>query len=227
MIFIIDFDGTLSPDDTVDKLLEHHADPHWQVLEQGWLAGRISALECMRDQVRLVRADPFTLGKFFHGIRLDPTFDAFWRHVREYSRVAVVSDGLDHAIHTALRAAGLKGLPVFANQLDFVAPDRLELSFPYRQSNCRGGNGVCKCAVASGLAGRHGGPVVLVGDGKSDACLAEIADTVFATGSLVKHCEARGIPYIGFKDFSDVLRIVKTWPVSTPLTTIAESSSGN
>lgn len=221
MIFIIDFDGTLSPDDTVDKLLENHADPAWEDLERDWLAGRISALECMRDQIGLVRADRIRLEKFFQGIKVDPHFRTFWRHVREFAEVAIVSDGLDHAIKVALQGANLSALPVFANQLSFVAPDSLSLSFPHRKNDCRGGNGVCKCAIATQLAQTHGGPVILVGDGKSDACLAGMADTVFAKGSLIKHCESERIPYIGFNDFSEVLDVVKTWPVDTALTALA------
>lgn len=211
MIFILDFDGTLATEDTVDQLLEHHADPAWQDLEADWLAGRISALECMQNQVRLVSADHITLGKFFRNIRLDPHFDAFRRHVGRFAHLAVVSDGLDFAIHTALRHAGHDGLPVYANQLHFVSPDRLELTFPHRHAECGGGNGVCKCAVARQLAARHGGPIVLVGDGKSDACLAGIADVVFAKGSLIGHCLERGIAHTAVAHFGDVLQAVRAW----------------
>lgn len=221
MIFIIDFDGTLSPDDTVDKLLEHHADPAWETLESDWLAGRISALECMREQIALVRADRTSLEKFFHGIAIDPAFRAFWLYVRNFAEVAIVSDGLDHAIKTALQGAKLHDLPVFANQLNFASPNSLSLSFPHRNNDCRGGNGVCKCAVASQLAETHGGPVILVGDGKSDACLAGSADTVFAKGSLIKHCQEKGIPYTSFSDFSDVHNVVKTWAVESAYAALA------
>ena len=221
MIFIIDFDGTLSPDDTVDKLLESYAPQAWEDLESDWLAGRISALECMREQIGLVQADRISLEKFFQKIRLDPHFRAFWLQVRQFAYVAIVSDGLDYAIQTALRGADLNDLPVFANQLNFVAPDRLTLSFPHRKSDCQGGNGVCKCAVATQLAQAHGGPIVLVGDGKSDACLAGIADVVFAKNSLVKHCTEKAIPFIEFADFSEVLSVVQTWPNKASLAALA------
>lgn len=220
MLFVIDFDGTLAVDDTVDRLLEHYADPSWASLEADWLAGRITALECMGAQIGLVNADQVTLERFFRGIELDPHFPAFWDHVRPYAQVAVVSDGLDHAIHTALRGAGLD-LPVFANTLHFVGRDRLELSFPLRQTDCAGGNGVCKCAVARDLAKASGGPVVLIGDGKSDACLAARADIVFAKSSLLRHCQEQAIPHTPFEDFSDILRIVQAWSPAGKLPAIA------
>lgn len=221
MIFVIDFDGTLATLDTVDTLLEHYAPPRWEELEADWLAGRISALECMREQISLVRADHITLGKFFQGIQLDPHFRKFWQHVRSFAQVAVVSDGLDYAIQTALRGAGLKDLPVYANQLNFIAPDRVELSFPHRKADCQGGNGVCKCAIAKQLTTGHGGPIVLVGDGKSDTCLAGIADMVFAKSSLLRYCIDREIPHIPFENFSDVLNAVKTWAPDTSLEALA------
>lgn len=211
MIFVIDFDGTLALDDTVDRLLEAHAAPSWRELEADWLADRIDAHECMQRQIGLVRGDRVALERHFHEIRLDPGFTPFLRHVRDFAHVAIVSDGLDHAIHCALRQAGLDGIPVFANRLDFVGEDRVALAFPHRDAACAGGNGVCKCAVASQLAAQQGGPVVLVGDGKSDACLAAHADIVFAKSSLLRHCESRGIAHTPFETFADVLHAVESW----------------
>ena len=75
---------------------------------------------------------------------------------------------------------------------------------------------MCKCAVARELSGPVGGPVVLVGDGKSDACLAGSADVVFAKSRLLDYCREQGIAHIPFTSFTDVLSIVKTWRVHQP-----------
>jgi 2-hydroxy-3-keto-5-methylthiopentenyl-1-phosphate phosphatase len=210
MLFVIDFDGTLSVRDTVDTLLGHYADPAWQEVEQAWLDGSISAVECMRTQIRMVRSDHVTLANFFRGIQLDASFLPFYRHVREFARVVVVSDGLDHAIQVALRNVGLTELPVHANRLHFV-PGGIDISFPHIDPSCDSGNGVCKCAVARDLAAEVGGPFILVGDGKSDACLAGRADLVFAKSGLAGHCERAGIPFRRFQTFADVLAVVRGW----------------
>ncbi|MDF1481660.1 HAD-IB family phosphatase [Extensimonas sp. H3M7-6] len=220
MIFVIDFDGTVSTQDTVDQLLAQHADPAWQELEDAWLQDRISAVECMQGQIRLVRADARTLAAFYRSMRIDPNFRAFSEHVRSFAALAIVSDGLDQAIHACLGRHGISELPVYANHLERILPDRLELHFPLRQSSCQAGNGVCKCAVAQDLAAQHGGPtvpIVLVGDGKSDACLAARADIVFAKGSLIEHCRAQQIAHTPFETFADVLRVVRGWPQARPL----------
>ncbi len=221
MLFIIDFDGTLSVKDTIDDMLEHFADPSWEDIEQSWLNGEINAVECMTQQVRMVKSDNITLEGFFRGIQLDATFVPFYKHISQFAKVAIVSDGLDHAVKVAMRNAAMPDIPVYANHLHFT-PDGLDISFPNKVEGCAGGNGTCKCAIAQNLSLESsgtfgaGGPVVLIGDGKSDACLAGRADIVFAKGSLIKHCEKNNIQHHKFQTFADVLAKVKTWPQNLP-----------
>ena len=215
MLFIIDFDGTLSVKDTIDDMLEHFADPSWEDIEQSWLNGEINAVECMTQQVRMVKTDNITLESFFRGIQLDATFMPFYKHISQFAKVAIVSDGLDHAVKVAMRNAAMPDIPVYANHLHFT-PSGLDISFPNKVEGCAGGNGTCKCAIAQNLALDANGPVVLIGDGKSDACLAGRADIVFAKGSLIKHCEKNAIQHHKFQTFADVLSKVKTWPQNVP-----------
>lgn len=210
MLFVIDFDGTLSVGDTVDAMLERFASPEWKVVEQDWLDGHITAVQCMQKQMRMVRSDHVSLENFFRGIQLDASFLPFYKHVSQFSKVAVVSDGLDHAIKVAMKNAALPELPVYANKLHFV-PHGIDISWPHKDPTCIAGNGVCKCAVARDLSCGDK-RIILVGDGKSDACLAKEADVVFAKGSLIKYCEKHEIPHFKFQTFADVLVKVKTWP---------------
>lgn len=213
MLFVIDFDGTLSVRDTVDAMLEQFAPPEWEDVEQEWLDGHITAIQCMQKQLRMVKSDHMTLENFFRGIQLDATFLPFYKHISQFAKVAIVSDGLDHAIKVAMKNAELPELPVYANKLHFV-PAGIDISWPHKNPSCNAGNGVCKCAVARELSDDR--RVVLIGDGKSDACLAGEADVVFAKGSLIKHCEKHNIPHIKFQTFADVLARVKTWPHDFP-----------
>lgn len=52
----VDFDGTISLEDTTDVILERFADPEWRTVEAEWLAGRIGSRECLARQIDLVRA---------------------------------------------------------------------------------------------------------------------------------------------------------------------------
>ena len=48
-----------------------------------------------------------------------------------------------------------------------------------------------------------GGPKLLIGDGRSDECLAGEADFVFATAKLLRHCQAHGLPHLAFQNFAE------------------------
>src|SRR5882762_10361470 len=101
MLFIIDFDGTVAPTDTVDALLERFADPEWRRIEERWVAGEINSQECMAAQLSLVRGGRAALKEFLESVVVDPFFPAFVRQVSPYADLVIVSDGLDHPIRHA------------------------------------------------------------------------------------------------------------------------------
>ena len=210
MLFIVDFDGTIAPTDTVDALLERFAAPEWQRIEQRWIDGRINSQQCMKAQLGLVRADRDILEGFLQSVAIDPFFSEFVRHASTFAEVAVVSDGLDYPIRHALQKLDIAPVPVRANHLE-ILPYGLDISFPYTDAACAHQSGVCKCAVARALEGGRGRSIVLIGDGRSDRCLARYADHVFAKDSLRKYCEDEGIAHTSFESFHDVLAVVRAW----------------
>jgi 2,3-diketo-5-methylthio-1-phosphopentane phosphatase len=207
MLFLVDFDGTISPTDTVDVLLERYADPEWTRVEERWVRGEITSRECMASQIALVRADRAELERYVRSVVIDPTFAEFMRTVRPFAEVVVVSDGLDVTAQHALRGLDI---PVFANHLQF-RESGFALSFPYAEGACKVGSGVCKCEVARKANAGRGLTTVLIGDGRSDFCLARSVDFVFAKGTLRSFCEAENIIHSPFETFADVLPIVRRW----------------
>jgi len=209
LLFVIDFDGTIAPTDTVDALLERFAEPEWRQIEEEWVRGGINSRQCMASQIALVRGERAELEEFLHSVDIDPSFEPFVRHVRQFAELAVVSDGLDDPIRHALCRLGVP-FRIYANRMGF-RPGGLSLSFPYSDAACAVGSGVCKCAVARSINAGRGLPTVLIGDGRSDYCLARSADFVFAKGSLRRMCEAENIIHTPFETFGDVLTIVRRW----------------
>ena len=209
MLFIIDFDGTVAPTDTVDALLERFADPEWRRIEERWVAGEINSQECMAAQLALVRGSRAVLEAFLQSVIVDPFFPEFVREASRLGELAIVSDGLDHPIRHAMRTIGAT-VPIFANHLIFSG-DSLALSFPYRDAACKVKSGVCKCAVTRAIDAGRGLPTVLIGDGHSDRCIARCVDYVFAKGSLRTFCEAENIAHTPFQSFSDVLSTIRRW----------------
>src|SRR5436190_7661275 len=93
---LVDFDGTVAPDDPTDRLLERFADPLWRVVERAWQSGQISSRECMQRQVELLRVTPQALDEQIRGVRIDIGFAPFLKFCRRRGAdVKIVSDGFD------------------------------------------------------------------------------------------------------------------------------------
>lgn len=203
MRVICDFDGTITRQDTTDLVLEALAHPEWQALEDRWIAGVITAAECMREQIALIDASQAELDAVLDTAVLDPGFLHFvaWCRARHVP-VSIVSDGADYFISRILRRHGLLDLPIVANRL-FRRDGRWHLEQPWARVGCANGSGVCKCAAA-GPWGEALEMTVFVGDGRSDFCVSAKPDLLFAKSSLADYAAARGQAFIPFDTFADV-----------------------
>ena len=204
----VDFDGTISLEDTTDVVLERFADPSWQKVEAEWLAGHIGSRECMKRQVELIRATPEQLDALCDEIPLDPQFGDFVAlcHSRNIP-VAVVSDGLDRNIIRMLSRMNID-VPVLANRLVYQGDRRWSLEFPYANASCQSGAGNCKCIA---LNSEQNTLRILIGDGRSDFCASETADFVLAKAALAEHCQTSGVPFIVFGNFAGATPLLADW----------------
>ncbi|MEZ5852755.1 MAG: HAD-IB family phosphatase [Hyphomicrobiaceae bacterium] len=204
----IDFDGTIAPLDTTDLLLERFADPAWHDVEELWRSGAIGSRECLARQVDLVRATPAEMDAFVAGIEIDPGLPGFVALCRAHGmRATVVSDGLDRTVGSVLARYGID-VPFVANHLEWIGGDRWRLTFPHARGDCRALSGNCKCQFAEAATGSRR---ILVGDGRSDFCIAERVDMVLAKGSLVAHCRKSGLPHFAFAQFDEATSLLAAW----------------
>lgn len=211
---IVDFDGTVTKKDTTDLLLSRFALPQWREIEDEWTSGKIGSRECMRRQVDLIRATPQQMQEFISFIEIDWHFKSFVRLCQRMGLpLKIVSDGLDLTIRAVLHRAGLDGLTIVANHLTHLGEDRWALTSPHASADCRSAAGTCKCAVAGQRA-----PLLtlLIGDGRSDRCLAREADLVFAKASLLKYCQAENLPHQAFETFADAAILLRA-ALETPV----------
>jgi 2,3-diketo-5-methylthio-1-phosphopentane phosphatase len=205
---LVDFDGTIAPIDTTDLLLERFARPAWRAIEDEWKAGRIGSRECLIRQIDLVRATPAELDAFIGAVEIDSGFARFVKLVQRLGHaVAVVSDGLDRTIRGVLERCAID-VPFFANHLQWRGADRWRLTFPHAKGDCASLSGNCKCAFAEGRPREVG---ILVGDGRSDFCLAGRVDLVLAKNTLLQHCRSAGLPHIAFDDFDHATALLAHW----------------
>ncbi len=204
MRVVCDFDGTITRRDSLDYVLSRLAPPAWEAVEAAWLSGDITAAQCMRQQIAMIEASVDRLDSVLDEVELDPTFAPFV-DLCDARRIPllVVSDGVDYFIRRILGRERLNYLPLVANRLVLDDHGAWSLEQPWSQAPCTAASGVCKCAT---LSTGPDGPVIYIGDGRSDFCAAGQADLVFAKGALADHCRASGIAFQPFEAFDDVAR---------------------
>jgi 2-hydroxy-3-keto-5-methylthiopentenyl-1-phosphate phosphatase len=204
MRIFCDFDGTVSQVDTTDHILSLFAGPAWETLEDDWLAGRITAAACMQAQIGLIAASEAELDRALDSIELTPGFQDFAAWCADQGvALTIVSDGVDRFIHRILARHGLAGLPVISNRLVGDQSAR-GLDQPWLRAGCAAGSGVCKCAVVDAAAPGEAGPLVFIGDGRSDFCVSARADILFAKDSLAAYAADRGMAFHRLDDFHNV-----------------------
>ncbi|MBP2650834.1 MAG: 2,3-diketo-5-methylthio-phosphopentane phosphatase [Firmicutes bacterium] len=201
----IDFDGTIADVDVTDTVLSQFASDEWLEIEKRWDSGEIGAQQCLAEQMELIGADLNTVLDFVDTVTIDPGFGKFVTFVRAVGLAhAIISDGFCVFIRRILVKAGIIGVPVFANYL-LERDGKLNVSYANSFPGCPAGT--CKCAVVDRL--KMNLPVVLIGDGRSDFCLADKADFVFAKGRLSEYCRERKLPYLEYENFSEVIKGLK------------------
>ena len=199
-----DFDGTITLRDTTDAVLEAFASPEYRQWEVMWEKGLISGRECMERQTRLIKACPEMLRSLCRRIPIDAGIYALESaSIRTESLLVIVSDGIDFLMEEVLNIRGLKHLPHYSNRLGWDKARMPFLTFPYGDSNCRGGCGLCKCHLLK-LDGFGAAPTVYIGDGLSDICAVHRADRVFAKDRLREYCRRNHIVHEPFATLSDV-----------------------
>ena len=205
---VCDFDGTITRTDVIDNILQRFADPSWQAIEAQWVQGEIGSRECLSRQLSLVNASPAQLLAYFDSVEIDPDFPDFVDHViARGASLEVVSDGIEQAIARILARNYVSLLPILANRLRQVDQNSWRIDFPYASDACRAASGNCKCKSTP-----RNKRVLVIGDGKSDMCVASTADFVFAKGSPADYCVANNIPHARFDTFAEVPALLALLP---------------
>ena len=205
---LCDFDGTISACDVTDELLGRFARPEWQDLEESWRSGSIGSRECKVGQVALLDASATDIDRLLDDVCIDPAFPDFVEQAKSGgAELVVVSDGLDRAIRRILARHNLGHLPIIANHLVQTGARKWRMQSPHMQQACRSGSGTCKCASAGNHRGNQRN-VLLVGDGRSDFCVAEQVDYVFAKSSLINHCRCLQLSHSPVRGFDDAIALL-------------------
>jgi 2-hydroxy-3-keto-5-methylthiopentenyl-1-phosphate phosphatase len=202
--FFIDFDGTITKQDTCNAVTKQFALGDWEALNEMWKERKLSTEECARQTFRMFDSDEESVKTFLYdNIELDDYFIPFLNRCRKNGHdLYVLSDGYDFNINTVFRKYGIRNIPYFSNML-IIKGRSFDIDCPHSSSLCKW-CGVCKTEILQKLRSKHG-TAVYIGDGYSDRCPAEKCDVIFAKDHLLDYCKKNHIPARPFTNFQDIL----------------------
>ena len=217
--FFLDFDGTITTEDVVDRILDRFADERWKAVEAEWVSGKIGSRTCLERQAGFLTGAPEAIREELKKINIDPGFVSFLRTAERLGvPVAIVSDGFNFFIEEILKESLkdiphlLKAVPIYSNSLVFEE-GKWKPSFPH-DVMCHHGCANCKPVIMKKLSARSD-TIVMVGDGLSDRYAAKKANLTFAKGKLIDVCRENHYPHRRFSTFHDVEKwLESTWEKS-------------
>ncbi len=199
-----DFDGTISAQDVGATVFNHFATNRNRGTVLQWIDRKIDSRECLIRECAYIDASRAEIEAEVARIGLMKGFDKFVALMDQHGiPIHVVSDGLDFYIAAFLERHGLGHLEVYSNHAHFINGS-LYPSFPYFIAGC-GLCGTCKGERVKSLSS-EGELTVYIGDGFSDRCAVGVADLLFARDDLVGLAREKGVDWIDYEDFYDVIK---------------------
>lgn len=205
---LLDFDGTITKQDTVASFFMQFGEENWMEIEKDWIDGKIGSKECMLLQLDTIKhLTEEKLYNFLNSIEIQDGFIEFCTEAKKRRKeITIISDGFDFFISYILKKEKSDHIKFYTNHLEVLKKDnflKFNLTFPYENKNCTSGLGSCKCAHAKAITKDEN--FIYAGDGLSDRCIASKANLLFAKNSLKNHCIEKRIEFILFNDFNDIL----------------------
>ena len=209
-----DFDGTITPVDTFDLLMEDAYGQRWRQLKADLVGFRLTLREAMDHLGAMVTAQQLkAMEQRMATFAPRPGFLRFLDAMDHAGiPVVVVSGGFLPLVEVVLREhrhrfkAVIAGLP--------IPQDREGTRHHIHSPHSSAEELVAKAQVVD-LYGH--GCTIAIGDGITDLRMAEAADVVFARDFLAKFLGERGLAFHPWRNFDDVLRrLVQLGLVTTP-----------
>ena len=206
-IFLIDFDITISKNDSTDVLLEIHNKQKKQEILELYRNGKLTIREYIKyglESLDLTKEEYINTLK--NNVKIDDTFQYFLDNKFNYR---IVSAGSNLNVLASLLGNGIeiKEDMIISNNLVFDN-DKIKVVNTYLDDNSY--YGVDKGAIVKGFQ-NNGYRVIYLGDGPSDYEAAKVADYVFARSGtrLVNFCNNNNIEFLEFENFIEVVEKYK------------------
>ena len=207
LIFLVDFDRTITLNDSTDELMNQFNPQLVEEYQGKFRRGELRVREYIKgllESLKLTKEDyEKAVSK---NLQIDPDFKKF---IELGYEMRIVSAGTYENILPNFQKEGID-IPlehIYSNKLTF-REDNIEISFPY--DNEDSDEGICKKTILLKYKQKYK-KVFFIGDGYSDIGAASKADFVFAKREryLEKYCLEKGIDVFVYDTFHDIIEYVK------------------
>lgn len=203
-IFLIDFDRTISNEDSTDVLLETHNPEFKKDLRKRYKAGKVTIRQFIKEGLSSLN---ITKDEYIKTLQEKVTIDeSFKDFVQSGLEFRIVSAGSRLNVQGSLLGYGID-LPdekIISNDLKFDG-NKITVENPFLDKEKI--YGVDKKEAVEKFK-KQGYEVIYVGDGPSDYRAMEVADFVLVRKGTraVKFCSENGINFREFESFSEILK---------------------
>ncbi len=220
MWIFLDFDGTITEQDACDTILAQYCNTDWEKIGSMWSNNLIDSAEMHNQFCQNMHATTqeihLSLKKL---VRLRSGVHFFLNQALQHKhKVCIISsgwdiyikpffEGINHYLATDISQlqnysllSNHKEILIVANHVtEQVGKLTFHNNFPGDWS-CQTSS-PCKAKVISTLCRNENDIKIALGDGKSDICMVEVVDTIYATATLKKSLETIGLKHSTFISF--------------------------
>ncbi len=207
LIFLIDFDRTITINDSTDELMKLHNEKLMLEYQDKFRRKEIRVRDYIKD---LLESLKLTKKVYDEDVSKNVIVDRYFKDFLKLNYdVKVVSAGTYENILPVFKKnnINIEEKDIYSNKIDFEG-DKITVSFPYDNNDSF--EGICKKSILLKYKKLYK-IVVFIGDGYSDIPASKEADILFAKEgrSLEKYCIKNNMSYISYRDFSDIIKVVK------------------
>lgn len=204
IIFLIDFDITISKKDSTDALLETHNPEYRKKLREQYKNGYVTMREFVISGLQSLNITKDEYIKTLQDkVDIDESFIDF---IKSGADFRIVSAGTKLNIQGTLWKYGIKlgDDKIISNDISFDG-NRIKITNPFLDKEMY--YGVDKKEAVENFQ-RQGYKVIFVGDGPSDYRAVEVADFSFIRKNTraVNFCLEKKIDFLEFDNFNEILK---------------------
>ncbi len=203
-IFLIDFDCTITHNDTTDELLKIYNPKLLEKYQEKFRNGELTVKKYLWDLITSLNINEEEYKK---SVAKNVIVDKYFREFTELGeKFRIVSAGTVLNIVSVLEANNIyvNKDNIYSNDVIFE-DGRILIKYPYEYNSSF--YGISKGSIVDKYK-EKGYEVIFIGDGIADIEASKHADILFAKvgRSLEKHCILNNIKFTAYRDFSDIIK---------------------